>query len=39
MVAQVQIATNKVVYIIWEGDYITTCLQMLPHVWLPSKYG
>ena len=26
-------------HIVWLADYISTCLQMLSHVWLPSKYG
>ena len=39
MVAQVQITTNKLVYIVWLADYINTCLQTLSHVWLSSKYG
>ena len=36
---QVQITTNKLVYIVWLADYISTCLQTLSHVRLPSKYG
>ena len=23
----------------WLADYISTCLQTLSHVWLPSQYG
>ena len=36
---QVQIITNKLVYLVWLASYISTCLQTLSHVWLPSKYG
>ena len=36
---QVPTTTNKLAYIVWLDDYISTCLQTLSHVWLPSKYG
>ena len=29
---------HKLVYIVWLADYITTYLQTLSHVCLPSKY-
>ena len=42
MVAQQTSGINyhkQIVYIVWLADYISTCLQTLSHVWLPSKYG
>ena len=44
MVAQQTSGTNYykqtcLQYIVWLADYISTCLQTLAHVWLPSKYG
>ena len=42
MVAQQTSGTNyhkQTCYIVWLAYYISTCLQTLSHVWLPSKYG